>query len=979
MAAPDGSSEQGANPDVSESSPFPLFPQHLADLRCSGLSNETIRACEFRSSTDAEEIKRILRWKASAERLGPSLVIPFFHADGTQISGFARLKPDCPISDAKCKVRKYESPKGLPNHVYLPPHTRTVLLDPTIEILITEGEKKAAAADQHGFPCLGLVGVYGWKKDDELVPDLASVSWQKRQAFVVFDSDAARNPNVRKAERSLAEALRRVGARTVIVRLPDGPGGKKQGLDDFLVARGPDALRALLVEPTAPPDQDFAATLFRDEAELDRLARLKLDDPAEYEAERATLRKKGVPVRALDNALAPRLAKLRASRRANGGTDGSPNFRGYFVRDNMTFRTADTRDGPVEIALGNFAVRITAVTARDDGAEARRFFTVAGRTASGSSLPAVDVPADEFAGMTWVTGAWGNRPVVYAGQGNRDHLRVAIQILSGDVPERTVYAHLGWREVRGRWVYLHAGGAVGADGPDDAVEVLVDGPLERFCLPDPPTGQELVDSVRACLRILEADHPLAPDRVLVPVLGAVYRSVLGACDFGVHLFGRTGVMKSELAALAQQHFGSGLDARHLPANWASTPNAIEATAFAAKDALVVVDDFNPTGASDPGKLHATADRVFRGLGNGAGRNRLAADLSLRPPRPPRALILSTGEDVPRGHSLRARMPVVEVFPGDVVPARLSDCQRAAADGAYARALTGFAAWLAPRHGEFRKRLAIERATARDEFSRGSPHARTPAAIGDLWLGWLIYAKFAHEAGVVSAADRDTLLERVRTALFDLAAAQCDHLRAADPVDQFLRLLPAVLASGQAHLSNLAGGTPEHAATFGWQVVPGENHLAEWRARGNQIGWVNADHVYLIPDAALAEVQKLATAQREPITMAPRTLWARMHERRLLAVVDERGGRVRHVVRLSIDGERVACLQLRRTTLFPVQEGPDHDQAPPPDPPSAGPSPAPPRQPTQGSGPTAASAGPPPRPASQGKLFVSDGVGPKDYF
>ena len=44
---------------------------------------------------------------------------------------------------------------------------------------------------------------------------------------------------------------------------------------------------------------------------------------------------------------------------------------------------------------------------------------------------------------------------------------------------------------------------------------------------------------------------------------------------------------------------AGLDARHLPASWAATPNALEGLAFLAKDAVLVVDDFNPTGAADP--------------------------------------------------------------------------------------------------------------------------------------------------------------------------------------------------------------------------------------------------------------------------------------------------------------------------------------------------------------------------------------------
>ena len=66
--------------------------------------------------------------------------------------------------------------------------------------MITEGEKKAAKADQEGFPCIGLVGVWGWQqartRDNpdaarELIPDLAAVAWQGRTVFLVYDSDLA--------------------------------------------------------------------------------------------------------------------------------------------------------------------------------------------------------------------------------------------------------------------------------------------------------------------------------------------------------------------------------------------------------------------------------------------------------------------------------------------------------------------------------------------------------------------------------------------------------------------------------------------------------------------------------------------------------------------------------------------------------------------------------------------------------------------
>ena len=60
---------------------------------------------------------------------------------------------------------------------------------------------------------------------------------------VVFDSDLAEKPEVGWAEWHLAETLRAAGAEVRAVRLPPGPGGVKVGVDDFLLAHGPDALR----------------------------------------------------------------------------------------------------------------------------------------------------------------------------------------------------------------------------------------------------------------------------------------------------------------------------------------------------------------------------------------------------------------------------------------------------------------------------------------------------------------------------------------------------------------------------------------------------------------------------------------------------------------------------------------------------------------------------------------------------------------
>src|SRR5262249_47940401 len=209
----------------------------------------------------------------------------------------------------------------------------------------------------------------------------------------------------------------------------------------------------------------------------------------------------------------------------------------------------------------------------------------------------------------------------------------------------------------------------------------------------------------------------------------------------------------EVVALAQQHFGSGLDARHLPASWRSTANAIEALAFAAKDALLSVDDFAPTGdAYAVARLHREADGLLRAQGNLAGRQRMRADATLRPPRPPRGLIIPTGEDVPRGQSLRARLLVLEVAAGDVDVSQLTACQAVAAAGTYAASLSAFLQWVAAHAEAVWERRAEVVSQLRAVATASAHHRRTPTIVAELaWAWWLLLA-FALDVAALTVED-----------------------------------------------------------------------------------------------------------------------------------------------------------------------------------------------------------------------------------
>lgn len=149
-----------------------LHPDHLADLRKSGLSDDTIREAGIRS------------------------VPP---RDINEIFG-------------------YET------------HVKSALNDLSIPLYITEGEKKALKACQEGLYCVAISGLWNWKvKDkDELISDFDLIALGGRTAYIVPDNDwllpdrYGKSKNLRQAVYGLAYKLINRGSRVSWVELSGG-------------------------------------------------------------------------------------------------------------------------------------------------------------------------------------------------------------------------------------------------------------------------------------------------------------------------------------------------------------------------------------------------------------------------------------------------------------------------------------------------------------------------------------------------------------------------------------------------------------------------------------------------------------------------------------------------------------------------------------------------------------------------------------
>jgi hypothetical protein len=229
-------------------------------------------------------------------------------------------------------------------------------------------------------------------------------------------------------------------------------------------------------------------------------------------------------------------------------------------------------------------------------------------------------------------------------------------------------------------------------------------------------------------------------------------------------------------------------------------------------------------------------------------------------------------------------------------------QQDAAQGAYARAMSEFIKWLAPRLDQVRKDFATLTHERRNMLSNS--HARTADAIAQLGAAWSIWLRFVVDVGAASPDEAAALQQSVWQTLTALAMEQADLQRANDPVDRFRELLEAAIVSGKGHVASatLPGGRPP-AGPEAWGWRRGDD--GGWRPRGDCVGWCDEHGLYLEPDASYAAAQRMG----DGVSITVETLHRRMFERGILLSHEVRGRKRRLKIRKTIDGKRREVLHV----------------------------------------------------------------------
>lgn len=575
------------------------------------------------------------------------------------------------------------------------------------------------------------------------------------------------------------------------------------------------------------------------------------------------------------------------------------------VNGSLTFLPNNNSEDNVELC--NFNAVIYKENILTDGVTTERTFSIKGRLKDGTALDDVEVNFNDFDSLKWVNMYWSTA-IISPVPGSKKHIPAAMRYLRLDSEKINVVKHTGWVSNGESHCYMTSAGPIGTGCGETAFDVLIEhSSLSNVSIIKIDGDEARIRDTRASIDLMNMN----PSAVMLPLMGATYLAPLGdflPLDFSVFLYGTSGSFKSQLTMLCQSHYGRGFH-NTLPGNWTSTENALEQMAFVAKDALFVIDDFtflrNETASSGFKALESKAERIFRGQGNSAGRQRMSGN-GVKANYHSRAMILTSGETLPQATSLLARMLILRLKKEDISSKALTVMQGYAQSGVFENAMHGYIQWISNNYDDLKNSIPGLLDAYRTKFSSlRDVHARTPDNVAKIFIGLEFFGWYAHDIGAISDTEYAELLDRVFNVLMEAGNNQRETFKYDDKVQDFVDALNDALTNGHAHLEFLdQGGFDE--CTFK-KLIGWDRHQDGWRSNGTCIGWVEGASLYFLPRLGYDCVHELARSKGVTLD-TQRHLFEKLKEREFMIDSEAKRFTVRkninkrnqHVVKLDLN-------------------------------------------------------------------------------
>ncbi|MFN3562716.1 MAG: DUF927 domain-containing protein [Chloroherpetonaceae bacterium] len=548
----------------------------------------------------------------------------------------------------------------------------------------------------------------------------------------------------------------------------------------------------------------------------------------------------------------------------------------YIIRDGAFYYVSEKK----ETRISNFVARIVEEHRIVSDSEPKSVFVLEGEV-EGRKLPRLKIDAKQFYRIKEWLASWDGKLMItprYA-----DYVCNAI-IAHSNQTKHNIIAQTGFMRIDDQLVYCTHQNII-SKTPTRNLTVELDSEIAKYHIAKP--DETLLEQARqTSLALLNvADH-----HITIPLWTSMYMSVLKEFlqpNFALWLYGQTGSFKTTLATLFLNHFGNFTHNDLL--TWNATSNSLERYLHTLKDVPAIIDDYAPMADNYAAqKVEQTIMRVIRDVGNGSGRARMKYDTSLATVYRPRAFVICTGELLPDGESILARLMIINVKREQVNMELLKSMN--AKKHLLQACMHDFIMFVINNYDEVKKACDEIFQEYREELHSAERHARLTDAIANLMTALTITMQYFVDSRTISDKQAQTIMMNALQVMLANADQHVKEQRNENPVMLFFETLESLITANKCAL----------VMRNGVGVLGGTE----------TVGLIDNDNLYLNMKEAYRAVVKSCRDSNKRFPLKEASLVKMLDEQELI-VLKEAG---RTTTRIQENGVRYRVIAISRHKL-----------------------------------------------------------------
>lgn len=464
-----------------------------------------------------------------------------------------------------------------------------------------------------------------------------------------------------------------------------------------------------------------------------------------------------------------------------------------------------------------------------------------------------------------------------------------IKANSKDVKRKIVSEKLGYFSYDGNDYFLYQGGAIKTKKED---RLDISGELKGEMCHCKLSMREGRDNTKQLIRLFLDILKIAPsnERLGSVALMSAFRApitFIKAVRFVIWVVGETGSRKTAYFQILMQCFGS--DFKDPPANWSSTPKAIELVMQQASNITLLIDDYND--AVNKKDALATIELIVGNTGNNSRRTFKVSHTENAEVGGIQAVPIITAESIPDMiNSRKERCVFVPIESDDIDNEVLTKYQIAGLEGDLANVMRLYIRYILRNHrkiaGEIEMIFANYRKEAELKLGAGF-HARTPSNYADLMLGLHYFLEFCLFGKYIDEIEANQFKKIHMNNLLVLLKLQPTLHENIDVKQLVFRKFSEYLNNGQFKLINIEGNKLVNKCHIKSDI---------------HIGWVDRKNKALYIDSKASSILRTSLPNElcNILNNGAKSFWASMRKYDLLVETDVNSQK--NVVRKTINGQ-----------------------------------------------------------------------------